>query len=209
MPYNGYIKIKIQQGEFVSNSPFEGFSMAEEVKAPANENTEPAKPVSEAKPKATKPATSKGGASMAFRGKPVEIDYNTPEFPAWGTPYEDNFTPYQGSDYRELNQINRDLIRNVQESYRVKNLLNQARRRETEAKENYRREYNRALVGLSGSTAETRKAAAEIQCEELYSEALIASTVVEELKNNSFTIKTSIEVLNTLSNNLRAEMRLS
>lgn len=169
----------------------------------------PAEPEKEAKPKTTKTATSKGGASMAFRGQAITIDYNAPAFPSWGTPYEDDFVPYQGSDYRELVQINRDLIRNVEESYRVKHLLNKARRDETEKKENYRREYNRALVGLSGSTAETRKAAAEIKCEELYSEVLMASAIVEELKNNSYTIKTSIEVLNTLSNNLRAEMRVA
>lgn len=168
---------------------------------------DPVKETPEAKPKA-KTASAKGGASMAFRGQALDINYDTPEFPAWGVPYEDDFVPYQGNDYRELAQINRDLIRNVHESYRIKHLLNMARRDETEKKENYRREYNRALVGLSGSTAETRKAAAEIKCEDLYSEALIASAVVEELKNNAFTIKTSIEVLNTLSNNLRAEMRV-
>lgn len=199
-----------------NNAMFDGYFSDGDKSAPAPTNEEPRqmpaptpeKETPATKPKATKTASSKGGASMAFRGQAISIDYNTPPFPEWGTPYEDDFVPYQGNDYRELAQINRDLIRNVHESYRIKHLLNMARRDETEKKENYRREYNRALVGLSGATAETRKAAAEIKCEELYSEVLMASAVVEELKNNSFTIKTSIEVLNTLSNNLRAEMRV-
>ena len=186
----------------MSTDPFAGTSKTEETQ---NEN---AKENTESTSGKSKTSTRGKSTSMAYRGKPVDINYDATTSFDWGNQYHDDFEPYQGTDYNDLRHLNQELIKTVRSSDQVKRALNEARRQETEAQGKYRTEYNRCLIGLSGGTEASRKAVAEVMCESLYSEYLVAQALVEELKNNYFSLKNYLDVLNTLSNNMRAEMRL-
>lgn len=170
----------------------------------ANKTQPEAKTEAKAEPKKTTRKT----ASMAYHGKPVETEFPAPHPLEWGEPYQDDFETYQGADQADMRQINMELLRTARKLNESKHTLNEARRRESNAQEKYRTEFNRCLIGLSGETEAKRKAVAEVMTEEYYSDYVVARTIVEEMKNNYYTIKSYLDVLETLSHNIRAELRL-
>lgn len=188
-----------------------------------------AKPIEEktSEPEAAKPAEKKAPVkkaatdeekkpaarrnTMAYQGKPVGSELpQTNSFPAWPQHKhrDDEFHPDEELDFSDLSDLNREINRARARSYRVKDGLADARREETEAQEEYRKAYNRALVGISGGSAETRKAMAEIATEDLYSNMLIKQTIAKELTNLSYTVSRDLDTLKTISDNLRKQLSI-
>lgn len=157
--------------------------------------------------KSAKKAATPRKNTMAMNGKSVGANLpEDPGFPSWPTPSEDELYVPEEIDFTDLSNLNREINRARSRSFRVKNQLGFARQHETEVAERYRRAYNRALVSVSGSSAEQRKAFAEIGVEGLYSEVLIAQGVVKELTNLSYAVSKDLDVLKTISDNLRKQL---
>lgn len=157
-----------------------------------------------------KPAARKR-SGLAMGGKPIDInDTSEPTpFPSWPTGLPDDaYIPQEEADYDDLSKINHDINRARAMSYRVKNRLALARHHETEVGDTYRRAYNRQIISISGGTEAQRKAQAEINTEDIYSEYLVAQAVVKDLTNLSYAVSRDLDTLKTLSDNLRKQMSI-
>lgn len=165
----------------------------------------------EDKPAKKAPAKPRS-AGVALAGRPVTLEeFDTPKaFPNWPTATpDDEYIPYvQESDYTDLSLLNRDINRTRAMSFRVKNAVAEARRVEVEAADRYRKALNRQLIGLSGGTAEQRKAIAEVLTEDLNTQYLVAEAMVKEQVSLSYTVSRDLETLKTLADNLRKQMSL-
>lgn len=150
-------------------------------------------------------------SGVALAGSPVDLsDFDVPApFPSWpiGLP-DDDYIPQEEADYGDLAVINRDINRARAMSFRVKNRLAIARHLETEVGDRYRKAFNRQMIGLSGGTEAQRKAIAEVNTEHIYSEYLVAQSVVKDLTNLSYTVSRDLDTLKTLSDNLRKQMSI-
>lgn len=183
--------------------------------APEPTPSAPIEPTQDEKPeeKPAKKAPAKPrSAGVALAGRPVTLEeFDTPKsFPSWPTSNtDDEYIPYvQESDYTDLSLLNRDINRTRAMSFRVKNAVAEARREEVEAADRYRKALNRQLIGLSGGTAEQRKAIAEVLTEDLNTAYLVAETIVKEQISLSYTISRDLETLKTLADNLRKQMSI-
>lgn len=157
-----------------------------------------------------KPAARKR-SGLAMGGKPIDInDYNEPApFPSWPTGMPDDlYVPQEEADYYDLSKINKDINHARAMSFRVKNRLALARHHETEIGDKYRRAYNRQIISISGGTEAQRKAQAEINTEDIYSDYLVAQAVVKDLTNLSYAVSRDLDTLKTLSDNLRKQMSI-
>lgn len=165
----------------------------------------------EDKPAKKAPAKPRS-AGVALAGRPVTLEeFDTPKaFPNWPTASpDDEYIPYvQEADYTDLSLLNRDINRTRAMSFRVKNAVAEARRVEVEAADRYRKALNRQLIGLSGGTAEQRKAIAEVLTEDLNTQYLVAEAMVKEQVSLSYTVSRDLETLKTLADNLRKQMSL-
>lgn len=185
--------------------------------SPAPESTpsspiEPTQDEKAAEKTAKKTPAKPRSAGIAMAGRPVHLEeFDTPsDFPGWPKGNQDDeYIPYvQEADYTDLSLLNRDINRTRAMSFRVKNALAEARREEVEAGDKYRKALNRQLIGLSGGTAEQRKAIAEVFTEDLNTQYLIAQNIVKEQTSLSYTISRDLETLKTLADNLRKQMSL-
>jgi len=107
-------------------------------------------------------------------------------------------------DYTDLNAVNRDLVLLRLRLHKVRRAMRQAAREAVEAKLRYQRALRRALVQQSGGTAETRKASAELLCEDLEADMVMKSQIVEEYSSLFRSIRDDVENAKTIAYNLRS-----
>lgn len=112
-------------------------------------------------------------------------------------------------DYQNFSSLNRAINNRRYHHMRASEILNKAKRLETEAQTAYKSAYNRAILNASGGTDQHRKALAELSTETLYNNWKVAETVVSEVTNTYYTIGRDLEVLRTLSDNFRKQMNLA
>ena len=106
-------------------------------------------------------------------------------------------------DYSDLASINRDLLRLRVRMAQVRRAMREASRAGVEARITYQRELRRALVQQSGGSAEMRKAAAELMCEDLEARAIIAEKAAEELVTLYRSVRDDMENAKVVAYNLR------
>lgn len=192
-------------------SEFDPFGISESDQAGDNTPAEKEEPQKPARKKPAEKAEPKASSGIAYGGRPVNIDLNSPNpsSPSWPQDnYDDMYCPDEEVDYTDLSALNRDINRTRSMVFRVKNRLQVARRAEVEASDRYRRALNMQMIGLSGGTVDKRKAVAELATEDLYTELLVAQTVVKDITNLSYTLSRELDTLKTLSDNLRKQMSI-
>lgn len=166
---------------------------------------EPAVPV-----KAAAPVAEPAAEVVVPRGGPVangrrEAIPAAPPLPAW----EDPANQDRGDaldvdvDYSDLAALNRDLLRLRVQMSRVRRAMRTAGRQAVEAKLEYQRALRRALVQQTGGSAETRKAAAELMCEELEAKVITLEKVAEEYNTLFRSVRDDIENAKVVAYNLR------
>lgn len=112
-------------------------------------------------------------------------------------------------DYTDLAQVNRDLLRLRSRLHRVRRGMRDAARDAVEAKLAYQRELRRSLVQQSGGSAESRKAAAELLCEDLEADMAMKQQVVDEYNSLFRAVRDDVENAKTIAFNIRALMSMS
>lgn len=149
-------------------------------------------------------------AKVALGGRFVDTEELLKEkpLPSWPQPTADDEYIPEEVDYYDLRTLNRQINASRTLSFRTKNRLADARIHEAETGERYRRAYNKQMVALSGGTAEQRKAIAEVSTEDLYSEFIVAQTVVKNLTSLSYAVSKDLDTLKSLSDNMRKQMSL-
>jgi hypothetical protein len=151
----------------------------------------------------TETVIPRGGPISGGKREPI---MPAPALPQWDDPsYQDFNDGADGDvDYSDLYALNKDLQRLRIRMNQVRRRMRQAGREALEAKLNYQRSLRRALVQQTGGSAETRKAAAELQCEALEAEMAVKAQVVEELNTLFRSVRDDIENAKVVAYNLRA-----
>lgn len=176
---------------------------------PAQGTTPPA-PVAPAA--APAPVSSDGeGEVQVPRGGPVAGGRREPiapskPLPAWEDPsFQDMNDGADGDiDYSDLAALNRDLQRLRVRTNRVRREMRRAQRDAIEAKLSYQRSLRRALVQQTGGSAESRKASAELLCEELEADMTMKQQVADEYSTLFRSVRDDVENAKVVAYNLRA-----
>lgn len=118
-----------------------------------------------------------------------------------------DFVPGQ-LDWSELEELNQHIndLRIRMHLLRIEH--NKARRVTVKLKRDYASKKNRTLALLSGGTEKGREAIAEIMCQDLYSEWLVADAVAQEIKDAMFSSKMELSMLQELGSNQRQQMKI-
>lgn len=152
-----------------------------------------------------RPARSAG---MAAGGQPVAAPGPAPAAPAWPeAPLSDDelYVP-QEFDATDLVEVNRELNRARARLFRVSQTLRLVQRTLAEAQAEYDRAMRRELVTISGGTAESRRALAEIRCEPFENRVIVGKQVVEEWRKRAVDCRDDLKALENIAHNVRAQI---
>lgn len=145
---------------------------------------------------------------MALDGAPVRSLPETPPMPRWPerVTADEDYVPDAEVDFAELSEINRMLNRCRARMFRTSAALKAAQRSYGEAQIAYDRAMRRHMVTLSGGTEASRRAMAEILCEDLENDVIVMRQVVEECKKRSLDVRDDLKAVENLAHNARAQM---
>ena len=91
---------------------------------------------------------------------------------------------------------------------RIRRGMRDASRDAVEAKITYQRAFRRALVQQSGGSAESRKASAELLCEELEADMVMKQQVADEYQSLFRTVRDEVDNAKAVAFNLRSLMSI-
>lgn len=156
---------------------------------------------------AEKKKTSARSSGMAAGGQPVGAPTPPPGAPAWPDVMNaDEIYVPEEFDVTDLAEVNRELNRARSRIFRVSQTLKLAQRTLAEAQSDYDREMRRQLVSISGGTAESRRAMAEINCEHLENRIIVGKQVVEEWRKRSMDTRDDLKAVENIAHNVRAQI---
>lgn len=161
--------------------------------------------------KPAQPEKQRRGTGLASGGKLIMStdDYPDPGLPTWENRDDEySFTEFQEVDFEDLSRINFALNQVRVKFYRIGRKLKDAQRRLSDAKAAYNRRMRRELVNMSGGTDKTRIAMAEIACEEWENDVAVATQLVAEITNEQRIVSKDLDVLESLANNARAQIKI-
>lgn len=119
-----------------------------------------------------------------------------------------NYVPPEDVDYSDLSAVNREIQMLRIRLHRIRIELKDTERTASRFKYAYEAGKRRVMISLSGGSAGEREAMAELMCEEDYTKYLVSSTVSKEIMQHNRDIRTELEALREISNNLRRQIDL-
>lgn len=150
-----------------------------------------------------RPSKSTG---MALHGKPISIDdiKDQPGLKEGRIKSEyATYEPDESVDYGDLSSVNKELVSLLIRLNRIRKELRSAERETARLRWEYEGKKKRMLIGMSGGTEKTREAAAELMCESEYSAYLVAAAVSKEISQHNRDLRSELDLLKEVSNNLR------
>lgn len=150
---------------------------------------------------------------LALNGQQINIDtLKRFSLPAPSTvsiisEYE-KYEPSTEIDYSDLAAVNRELIALRIRLNRIRMETRTAERAALKAKYSYEQDKKRIWIGISGGSDKSREAMAELLCEEAYSKFLVSTAVAKEITQHSRDLRTELDTLKEISNNLRRQIDL-
>lgn len=111
-------------------------------------------------------------------------------------------------DTQELTDLNSTLIRTLRNLKEVSRELTKYEREKVVLETEYKHTYRQTLLSSSAKTESSKKLMAELTCEELESKIMFYEEVIKELTRMSSNLRMDLDILKTLSYNLRQEMKL-
>lgn len=130
-----------------------------------------------------------------------------PEFPNWeGLESIDSAGSFW--DTQELSHLNNTLIRTVVNLKEVSRQLTKYEREKTEVELNRNRIYRTTVLSSTAKTESMKKQLAEIACEDYDIKLAFINEVIKELTRISAGLRIDLDILKTLSFNIRQEMKI-
>lgn len=117
-----------------------------------------------------------------------------------------NYEPLQTVDYHDLRNINKEIEDLLLRLHQVRQEMSVAERAIIRTRLAYDQALRREIIRTTGGTEKMRQAWAEMQCEELYTEFLVATQVAKEIQQMSRDARTQLDGLKELSNNIRRQI---
>jgi hypothetical protein len=153
-------------------------------------------------------ALSLNGQAVTFDDIPkASVPLPSPGRVTIQSQYE-KYMPDADVDYTDLSAVNREIQLLRMRLHAIRNELREAERQALRTKYAYESKKKRILIGLSGGSAVEREAMAELMAEEEYTQMLVAAAVAKEIINHNRDIRTELEALREISNNLRRQIDL-
>lgn len=130
-----------------------------------------------------------------------------PEFPSWeGLESIDSAGSFW--DTQELSHLNNTLIRTAVNLKEVSRQLTKYEREKTEVELNRNRIYRTTVLSSTAKTESMKKQLAEIACEDYDIKLAFINEVIKELTRISAGLRIDLDILKTLSFNIRQEMKI-
>lgn len=107
-------------------------------------------------------------------------------------------------DYHNLDAINQALITVIKRLRQATAMKREYERKKVTTERAYRSSFRRALVVKTGGSEASRKAAAEMECEELENQMIVAAQVASEYASVVREIRDELETLKMISYNTRS-----
>lgn len=134
-------------------------------------------------------------------------ELTSPKFATWSTrqvyDYVKNIV-----DYEDLEDLGKAITQASIGLFKINEKINEYERKEIEAKTNYERQLRRSYLESSAKTEAQRKARAELSCELLENDLLEFKQIKTELVRYASLLRLQLETLQTVSNNVRQQMKL-
>lgn len=116
--------------------------------------------------------------------------------------YENSF------DFEDIHSLNKEIYNVSRALYVVTEKLNTADRMAVRLSHKYERKYRQLYLTMDGKTESIKKAKSEMECEDDYEQVLIYKQVVKELERSANVLRSHLQTLQALSNNIRQQLRL-
>lgn len=140
-------------------------------------------------------------------GTQSKISITLPELKEWSVTKLYDYRS-QISDYEDLASLSTATNAARVALFRVTDQINQYERTERTAKLNYERAYRRAYLASMEKTEAMKKMRAELSCEALENEYVVAEQVKNELIRLSHSLRLELQTLQAVGNNLRQQMKM-
>jgi hypothetical protein len=114
----------------------------------------------------------------------------------------------QDVSFEDLRSVNMEILRLRRLQAKIGEALGQMGRDVTTAELDYDRAFRRAVLRQSGGSEGSRKAAAQLECEELEGVLAVRRRAYENLLQRFRSVRDDQGVLENLSSNIRSTMRL-
>lgn len=166
---------------------------------------------------AVEPQMPVNTVEVAYRGQKVNLDnYPSKDKLPNARDLQDRYKiPTRNIDYEpeeidftDLLALNTEISKLRVRVHQVRNDYKKAKRISTHLKWVYESSKKRDFIQLSSGTEKIRDAVAEIMNEDKYTEFIVADTLATELKDMSSALRTELDALKELSNNLRRQIDL-
>lgn len=111
-------------------------------------------------------------------------------------------------DYDDLEKLGNAINKARLGLFIVTDKINEFDRKMLLAKTEYEREYRRRYLTSNAKTEMQRKIRAELMCEDLENNLLTFTQAKAELTRQANLLRVELETLNTISNNIRQQMKM-
>lgn len=139
--------------------------------------------------------------------EPITHSVNLPELKAWDTKRIYDYAA-QISDYEDLAALAQAINAARVALFKVTEQINRYDRQERAAKLKYERAYRRAYLESMEKTEAMKKMRAELSCEGLENEYIVAEQLKNELNRMSYSLRLELQTLQAIGNNLRQQMKM-
>lgn len=117
--------------------------------------------------------------------------------------YEDTFL-----DYGALDDLNKQLASLGHTLKYINRKLAEYEKQKAKCEVAYKREYRESFLAAQVTLESHRKIHAEIACEELEMKNIYLDQIIKELQRLSFSVRTELDILQTIGHNIRRELNL-
>lgn len=146
-----------------------------------------------------------GDRQVATPGSPP--NFTIPTLRGWSAEKFYNYHE-QVIDYEDLKRLNESINEARMGLFRVTDTINYYDREERRLKVIYDRAWRRAYIESNGRTDKERQYRADMVCESMEDDWIVASQLKAELIKVSQTIRMELETLQSIGNNLRQQMKM-
>lgn len=136
-----------------------------------------------------------------------KLPFSVPRFKKWDMTdaydYDANII-----DYESLEALDKTIQNARKSMFILTEKINTFERKEREAKTKYERAYRREYLNSTEKTETAKKARAELKCEELENKWMALEQLKQELLRLSYTMKQEMQILQTIANNMRQQLKI-
>lgn len=135
------------------------------------------------------------------------VTLKLPSLTVWSGKQIYNYSE-QIADYHSLQELGAAISQARRSLFLLTDKINEYERKARLSKMEYDRTFRKEYLGSTEKTESAKRARAELRCEELENEWVKNDQLKNELIRMSYTMKTELQALQTIANNLRQQLKM-